>query len=365
VLAISKVKVVGPDEGAYRIAHDGCTGRVAAGASCNVDVTFTPAAGTGLRVARLTITDNATASPQSVSLSAQLDCTLPVFVETNSTAKGQFLNVADGGVVDAPGAGFTTQGTLSQSLAKPIFYGTLPATYDAPAHRWVPGALSPDGSRYAYVDYRQWPQGFTVHVVDVATGGDRTLPLPAGQWIVRGFTPDGIYLGRATEITLPGLWLANPDSGALRTVFTDMTVASVSGQSAWIVARDNSDKLSGPPGIGPAYNEVLSRDLKTLRTTTWIYRSGFNLNVLAAGNSSIVVGGYDGNGFSLWVVSGPGQAAPVVVPGTDEGVPYSSGAFPDLGGWWLGSLDGIYLWTPRTGAVLVAETPAGPAGACA
>ena len=68
---------------------------------------------------------------------------------------------------------------------------------------------------------------------------------------------------------------------------------------------------------------------------------------------------------SLVVVSGPGHAAPVVVPGTAEGVPYSSGAFPNLGGWWLASLDGIYLWTPRTGAFLVAETPAGPAGACA
>src|SRR5437660_11360674 len=77
VLAISKVKVVGPDEGAFRITHDGCTGRVAAAASCNVDVTFTPAAGNGLGVARLAITDNATASPQLVPLIAQRDCKLP------------------------------------------------------------------------------------------------------------------------------------------------------------------------------------------------------------------------------------------------------------------------------------------------
>jgi hypothetical protein len=46
-------------------------------------------------------------------------------------------------------------------------------------------------------------------------------------------------------------------------------------------------------------------------------------------------------------------------------VPSTSGLVADANGWWLGSLDGIYLWTPRIGAVLVSESLAAPAGACA
>jgi hypothetical protein len=38
-------------------------------------------------------------------------------------------------------------------------------------------------------------------------------------------------------------------------------------------------------------------------------------------------------------------------------------AAPD--GWWLRTVGGIYLWTPRTGAVLIADIDATPAGACA
>jgi len=40
------------------------------------------------------------------------------------------------------------------------------------------------------------------------------------------------------------------------------------------------------------------------------------------------------------------------------------GLVADSNGWWLGSLDGVYLWTSRTGAILVSESLAAPAGTC-
>src|SRR5947207_13520633 len=45
-----------------------CGSSVAAGASCTISITFTPASG-GNRTGTLTITDNATESPESVALS--------------------------------------------------------------------------------------------------------------------------------------------------------------------------------------------------------------------------------------------------------------------------------------------------------
>ena len=191
------------------------------------------------------------------------------------------------------------------------------------------------------------------------------LALPVGFWAVIAFATDGIYLDQRYEGIGPGLSLVNPDSGELRTVFTDAAVALISDHVAWIQGRDNGDPLPGPGGIGPASNQILRRDLTTLQTTTWLYRSGFGLYVVAATGDSIIVSGNDTSSSYLWLVTGPGQAVPITVPETGDAVPYSSGMVADTNGWWIASLDGIYLWTPHTGAVLIYPLDVSPAGACA
>ena len=372
-LSISSIAIVGSDRAEFVVAHDDCSGHsVAVGSTCSIDVAFKPVAGAGVLAARVSITDNASASPQTVSLVAQLpDCKLPLFaIRTQTAAQGEFLNVRDGTVMDDPNGAFSTDSSLSQSLAAPSLHGSLPATYDRAAGRWVPAsAISPDGSRYSYIDYLQpgalQPGAPRLHVVEVATGGDRVLALPVGFWAVIAFGTDGIYLDQRYEGIGPGLSLVNPDSGELRTVFTDAAVASISGHVAWIQARDNSDPLPGPGGIGPASNQILRRDLTTLQTTTWLYRSGFGLYVVATTGDSIIVSGNDTSSSYLWLVTGPGQAVPITVPETGDAVPYSSGLVADTNGWWIASLDGIYLWTPHTGAVLIYPLDVAPAGACA
>src|SRR5260370_35175770 len=77
------------------------------------------------------------------------------------------------------------------------------------------------------------------------------------------------------------------------------------------------------------------------------------------------VHGYDVAADILLVVTAPGQAQPVTVPETDNPVPLSGGLVADAHGWWMGSLDGVYLWTPHTGAILVSEMTASPTGPCA
>src|SRR5229473_1907380 len=165
-LRIDQVAVTGSDSAAFAMTQDECTGRfLPAFASCRIDVSFLPGSGQGLRAAQLAITDNGTGSPHMVSLVAQLpDCTLPLFT---STSEGEFLSLRDGGLVVDPNGRFVTNGARSQSVATPVIYGQLPATYDRAAKRWVPagaGAISPDASKYAYIDYSV-PMSGQLHVV--------------------------------------------------------------------------------------------------------------------------------------------------------------------------------------------------------
>jgi len=364
-LKISGVAIVGSDRDAFTISKESCSGQtVAINASCQVLVEFAQGAAQGLIGARLAITDNANGSPHAVSLVAQLpECKLPLFDYT--TLSGEFLSLRDGTVVADPAGRFVMDGMQSKSLASPVLRGYTPATYDRVAARWVPGgAISPDGLRHAYIDYSQ-PFDRVMHVVDIATGRDRTLPLAQGPWALIGFTGDGIYIHTSYEGTGPGLTLINPDSGAARTVFSDSAVHMVSGQVAWIATRNQADTLPGPPGMGGNDNEVQSRDLTTSQKTTWLYRPGTNLYVTAATSGSIVVSGYEVTGNFLLLVTAPGKAVPITVPETGEPIPSSGGAVADATGWWFGSLDGVYLWTPHTGAILVSELTAAPAGACA
>src|ERR1039457_2701118 len=66
-LSISSVAVLGVNASDFAQSNN-CGSSLAAGASCAISLTFTPSAASS-RTAALAITDNATGSPQSVSLS--------------------------------------------------------------------------------------------------------------------------------------------------------------------------------------------------------------------------------------------------------------------------------------------------------
>ena len=374
-LKIAGVSIVGTDRDAFTTTKDGCSGRtLGVKASCQVAVSYAGGSDIGVRTARLAITDNSTGSPHSVSLMAQLpDCKLPLFAYKydSPSSQGAFLSLRDGAVVDDPYGRFKTDSTsrLSQSQSTPVLSGYLPATYVRAAKRWVPAgavAIAPDGSRYAYVEYPQMFEG-KLHVVDTAGGVGRTLSLAKGPWSVFGFTTDGIYLHTAYEAIGPGAMVVNADSGAARTIFSDSVVHLVSGRTAWTATRNAADTLPDPGGMGPSHNQVQSLDLIASQKTTWLYRPGSDMYVMAVTNGSIVVSGRDRASNFVLVVTAPGQAIPVTVPDTGEAITSSSGngAVADANGWWFGTLDGLFLWTPHTGAILVSDSTASPAGPCA
>jgi centrosomal CEP192-like protein len=66
-VTINSIAIAGTNSGDFAETNN-CSGSLAAGASCTINVTFTPTAA-GSRTATLTVTDNASNSPQTVSLS--------------------------------------------------------------------------------------------------------------------------------------------------------------------------------------------------------------------------------------------------------------------------------------------------------
>ena len=135
-LAISSIDVTGTNSSDFNQTNN-CGTSVAAGTSCTIDVTFTPAA-SGMRSASVTITDNAANSPQSVSLTgtgaagttlATLSPTSLTFSSqvVGSSSTTQAITLTNGGnaplsvtsiaVTGANSADFTQTDTCGSSVA--------------------------------------------------------------------------------------------------------------------------------------------------------------------------------------------------------------------------------------------------------
>jgi len=82
-LSISSIRLTGANPGDFAQSNN-CGGSVAAGASCTVSVTFIPAA-SGSFAASVTLTDNATGSPQTATLSGTGGSTNPVVSLSTTT----------------------------------------------------------------------------------------------------------------------------------------------------------------------------------------------------------------------------------------------------------------------------------------
>ena len=70
VLSISSIAPTGTNAGDFAVSANTCVTTVAPGANCSVSITFTPMA-SGSRAATLTFTDNASTSPQVLSLTGK------------------------------------------------------------------------------------------------------------------------------------------------------------------------------------------------------------------------------------------------------------------------------------------------------
>ncbi len=171
------------------------TGTLAAGASCAVSVTFTPAAA-GARTATLAVTDDAAGSPHTVALAGSgvvppapavtLSPASLAFTDqlVGSTSAAQTVTLTNSGnaALTISGIGLTgaNAGDFGQTSTCPVGTGTLAAGAScAISVTFAPAAA---GERTA-----------TLAITDNATGSPRAVPLtgsgtlPAGQYLSDGF----------------------------------------------------------------------------------------------------------------------------------------------------------------------------------
>ena len=308
-----------------------------------------------------------------------------------------------GGVISADPADAFTQGGDGfgwRSSATPVLRGTGPVGYyDAAFDRFLPvprSQVSPDGRRYAYMDFTQgglYLYG-QIHVVDVATGGDRTLGLPAAQYLIFDFSADGIYFTNGPYAQSAGLLLLNPDSGATRQVFPDGYVFAVADGEAWIAVNEKDPHPTSalPGGEGnarpPVLNVLLRRDVKSDQVTEWVRRpvtaSQFQLLGVYSGAPAVLAylaGDNDARWstsavpYEIWLVSRPDTPETVgagIVSDLQSNAWYRSGrvetsysglGISDAHGIWLGG-SAIYLYRHGKGLTKVASFPGFPSNGC-
>jgi len=278
-------------------------------------------------------------------------CRVPFLVQDPSgPAAGRWLQPGDGSLSDDPAATFDVGADgLLHSRASPVLVGAGPVFYDGARQRWLPApraAISADGSAYAYLGPDSGNRlATTVHVVDVATGHDRTLSVPGGSWRMLDFGGDGIYLSELVDGLGQGLWRLSLPGGQLGQVLSpDRIVSAVSGGTAWVLDVDPSAPAQAQGGRA-APNRLSQLDVRTGASVPWLTTPGLLPRVI----------GYDSSGDPVALASGPAgrelllATAPQNVlhlatypPGLSDRDLDQWTAIADRTGEWVSGLDGLY-----------------------
>lgn len=350
-------------------------------------------------------------------------CRLPVSRGETAPDNPYFVTKLSGGFIDLPSGVYSgdphggaildpaSPGGRAPSVfmtaAQPILRGndstTLPVgpmTYDRAFGRWLPvptPSVSPDGSRYVFVDTQQRDVGLPlsrIHLIDVASGTERVFTFPGPdlatitQYLagVVAYSTEGVYL------TLMGsnqgfgpdtgkLWLLDLQSGSISKI-TDV-------QGNWSVANGYAWSFVPSPGTpGPFPNQLVRLDLAHGGVSTWWVDSTFEPVSSAGAVTALNVLGVDGTGnpivegvaevgpgssyqrhVEIWTFAAPEQARSLSLATSDSDGPVnaltSEGAVTDSFGTWIAFNDRLFLYTAKGSLVRVGETGSTPAGPCA
>ena len=320
---------------------------------------------TGKPVAVVTSTPSPAPSPlASPSMTTDLPlsasiflCRIPISIPAQP-AQGVFLGVPEGIVyIDPKGAGG--------------FY------YDRAFSRWLPvgrAAVSPDGARYAYLEFGQ-SSDYSVHIVDVASGKDRAIHEQTSPTsidappVVLDYAPEGIYLVTAFEHLLGGLWLLDPATGSVRQISPSLLPIAITPGFVWTQTLNPADSNPIVTGssAGTLPNEIDRVDLKTGTKTTWLYRPGAGLDLLG-----FDLGGHPVIGSTHTFIDLDPEAEVLIAldPKTDRTIYKGAlaktlyGAIADEHGIWFGSGQGIYVYSSAFGLQKISNQPGSPANGC-
>ena len=225
-LTITSIAITGTNSGDFLKSSTTCGSSLAAGASCTIKVEFKPTA-SGNRAASVSITDNATGSPQQVSLSG-----------TGTTAKLlpsplSFGNQALGTTSAVKKVTLTNVGTTALTITTIAVTGTNAA--DFPKTATTCGAsLAAGASCNVSIEFKPAASGArsaNLSVTDGASGSPQLVPL-TGTGTTAELTPASLSFGSVTTGTT---------SAAKAVTFKNVGTAAITSISITIAGTDPGD----------------------------------------------------------------------------------------------------------------------------
>src|ERR1019366_5230989 len=136
-VTLSNIQLTGANAADYAISANTCGPTLASGANCSVSITFTPSA-TGTRTAALTLTGDASGSPQSVAITGTGQTKTLSFSPTSLTYAAQ----TDGTTSAAQSVTVNSIGTAAVALATIHLTGSNAADYAISANACGPTLAS-------------------------------------------------------------------------------------------------------------------------------------------------------------------------------------------------------------------------------
>lgn len=309
--------------------------------------------------AKATPTPSPTPTVSATPVPVVLSCRLPI---SNGQPGG-------GGFVTFPAATFAPDSRSGVTI--PGNGNVFGLSYNRAAGRWLPVPrpwVSPDGSHYAYLDFRN----NTIHGITVATGADTYLgPKPNGaassaRLAGAGWQPiealdEGLYAAPAGgPNATAGLWLF-PFSGAgERQVTSSNYWHEIGGGGAW-----GTSSPSVPEG---AANTIMRLDLRAGSTQDWFTRPGLQSHVMGFdADGHPVVQAISRDETQVWRLMGPGKADQLLAAKTNGNDPnrlFVDSVLGDRNGIWIATNQGLYL-TTASGTQKVSTVTGQLAAACA
>ena len=221
-LTISSIAITGTNAGNFAQTHT-CGSSLAAGASCTVSVTFKPTA-SGTRTAALSITDNASGSPQKVTLSGI--GTTAKLSPKSLTFSAQLVGTTS----PAKTVTLTNVGTTSLSITGIAITGTNPRNF-AQTHT-CGSSLAAGASCTMRVTFKPTTSGLrsaALSVSDSAAGSPQIASL-SGTGVVSGpnatLSPTGVtFAAQLVGTTSPGKSVTLTNFGSTTLSITSITAS--------------------------------------------------------------------------------------------------------------------------------------------
>jgi N,N-dimethylformamidase beta subunit-like, C-terminal/HYDIN/CFA65/VesB-like, Ig-like domain/Cep192 domain 4 len=221
-LTISSIGVTGTNAGDFTQTNT-CPSTLAANAGCTISVTFSPAA-TGSRTASVTVTDNATGSPHSVTLSGSGTAPVVTLTPTSLTFASQLVGTTS----SSQTASLQNAGTAPLTISTVGIAGTnggdFAQTNDCPV---APATLAVGSSCTYTVTFSPTAAGSrtaSVQVSDDASGSPHALAL------------SGIGTAAAPAVTLSPTSLAFGTQQVGATTFAQTTTLTNTGTGALTIS---------------------------------------------------------------------------------------------------------------------------------